>query len=142
MLSNFDFVLGLNLVTSSLMTCLIWFVQVVHYPSFKYIDKKEFIKFELFHQKRISLLVIPISFFELVSSLMLIAIALKSFSVWVSGFLFLFFLIFTFLESAPIHGKLARGYDTSLVERLIKTNWIRTIALSFRFLILIVLFFG
>ena len=38
----------------------------------------------------------------------------------------------TAFVSAPLHGRLQNGYDSALLSRLIRTNWLRTAAWTAR----------
>ncbi|HUF03629.1 MAG TPA: hypothetical protein VMM38_05570 [Aridibacter sp.] len=40
--------------------------------------------------------------------------------------------IFTFLVQVPIHNSLSKGFDDSLVKKLVRTNLLRTVAWSLR----------
>ena len=106
---------------------LIWVVQLVHYPSFQYIDKEQFADFHLHHTRSISFIVLP---------LMLLELGLAGILVWQQGFqwnylipLILVLLIWasTFLVQVPDHNRLAAGKDVAIATRLVQTNWIRTV---------------
>lgn len=106
---------------------LIWVVQLVHYPSFHFIDKDKFSEFHTHHTRSISLIVLP---------LMLLELGLAAILVWQQNFqwiytvpLLLVLLIWgsTFLIQVPDHNRLAAGKDVEIVSRLVQTNWIRTI---------------
>jgi hypothetical protein len=121
---------------------LIWTIQLVHYPSFLKIDKLEFKDFSNLHSKKISLIVVPIMLLELVSGSMLLIL----FPSIVTGSNFLGIIIIwtsTLFLSMPLHRKLASGKDEALIEKLIKTNWPRTIIWTLRsFLLLIIAWRG
>lgn len=106
---------------------LIWIVQLVHYPSFRYVSSDRFVAFHQHHTRSISLIVLP---------LMLIELGLGMVLVWQSDWggryimaLVLVGLIWasTFLIQVPDHNALGEGKDDLLIDRLVKTNWIRTI---------------
>ena len=44
---------------------LIWTIQVVHYPSFSYVDNDHYIDFQHFHMRAITYIVMPLMLFEL-----------------------------------------------------------------------------
>lgn len=114
---------------SSGLLILIWIIQVLHYPSFRFVDKGIFPSFARFHSNRISMIVIPLMFLELGLALFnprpLILTLLSG--VWLS----------TFLLQVPCHNKLALGHDPLIVDRLISTNWIRTVLWSLKLIILV-----
>ena len=127
-----------HLIFTAIMVGVIWLVQVVHYPSFNFIDKKFYSDFQNFHIKRISFIVIPVMLLELVSGLILIYLdnrhstpSLISF-----GILILIWII-TGLFFAKAHQDLTAGYDREIVKKIIKLNWIRTLLWSIRLILLL-----
>jgi hypothetical protein len=118
---------------------LIWTIQVVHYPSFQYADESTFREMESFHQTRISLVVMPLMLLEIGSGLLLLWSRPDFFPGWAAiwGVLLIGFVwASTFALQVPLHGKLSEGMDTLAIQRLVTTNWIRTIAWTGRGLLL------
>ena len=118
------------------MTGLIWLIQLVHYPSFQYVNPLQFIEFNHFHQKSISFIVTPIMFIELLTGLSLLFLFPQT-----SIFLMLFCLlvpiwIFTLFLSVPLHRTLLKGYNSNAIRQLVLTNWLRTSLWSFRSLLI------
>ena len=66
-----DFLYKTHIVSTSLMVGVIWVMQLVHYPSFNFINLKDYKSFQEFHMKRISLIVIPIMTIELTSGILI-----------------------------------------------------------------------
>ena len=121
---------------------LIWCVQLVHYPFFLRSDKKDFIDHISFHKYRISIIVMPLMTIELATSGIL-AFRFEPFANWnILGLAIVISIwLVTFFVQVPLHNKLSDGYDESVVRKLIKTNWIRTILWSTKsFLSLFTLF--
>lgn len=106
---------------------LIWMVQVVHYPSFAYIDAKQFEAFHQHHTRSISYIVLPLMLLELGIAGIL---ALQHTFHWTYfvplGFVLLIWAS-TFLIQVPDHNSLAAGKELSKIKHLVETNWIRTI---------------
>ncbi len=125
-----------NFTTCLLMTGLIWTIQIVHYPSFHYIEKNEFSRFETFHCQRISYLVIPLMIIEIISSILLVAVSFDSVHI-LNLVLNILIWLATFFWSAPTHQKLNSGKESLQINFLIKSNWPRTILWSLRSLLLI-----
>ena len=50
-----DFSLKLHIISTCALIGLIWIVQIVHYPSFYFVEDKRFVEFESFHKKSITL---------------------------------------------------------------------------------------
>ena len=137
MLSS-DFIFWVHVFCSLWMTSLIWVIQILHYPSFLFIDKNKNIAFSQFHQKRISLLVIPFMILELVSLVYLIIKFPLKIEYHVLGLLLGLIWISTFLLQVPCHHELSKG-NIIVIDKLIKTNWIRTIAWSIKTSLVIIL---
>ena len=68
----------IHLVSTAIMVGAIWVIQLVHYPSFYYIDKNNYMKFQNFHMNRISYIVIPAMTVELFSGLLILYFGLKN----------------------------------------------------------------
>jgi hypothetical protein len=130
------------------MTGLIWVIQLVHYPIFDAIDpgvaNAGWAAFARRHTSSISLVVGPFMLAEGVTGLWiavdpppnvgrlaaLVSLALMGIAYGVTAFV-----------SAPLHGRLADRFDAGLHRRLVKTNWIRTVAWSARAALLLAITF-
>lgn len=118
-------------------TGLIWTIQLVHYPLFLKVGPDHFVDYEQDHTTKISYLVIPSMITELATGILLAAsqgissiyglLLLLLSLVWVS----------TFLLQVPLHNALNHAYDAKKIQRLVNTNWIRTLAWTLRSLILL-----
>jgi hypothetical protein len=132
--------------TAAMMTGIIWFVQVVHYPLFAKIPSQAFPSYEALHTVRTGWVVAPLMLLEIGSAAALIVLrpasegtapiglnplhlaALASLlGIWAS----------TFFLQVPLHGKLLLSADPGCLEQLVKTNWIRTVLWSLRVILLI-----
>jgi len=129
----------LQAISCFFLTGLIWTIQLVHYPSFQWVEDDKFTMFAKFHSARISILVVPAMLIELVTAVMLIYTPtplLTSRPVLlmnVAGVVFIW--ISTFLFSVPCHSKFKLGTSKKLIFRLVATNWPRTIIWSLRSLL-------
>ena len=118
----------LNLSASLFLCGLIWVIQLLHYPFFHHIEKSDFIKHQSTHKFRISILVIPAMLTELGSSAILAYGANFEQHLHISGFIIVLLIwASSFFIQVPLHHKISGGYDTGAVDRLVSTNWIRTI---------------
>lgn len=119
-----------HLAACLMMTGLIWLVQLVHYPAFHFADKSRFCEFHSFHSKWVTVIVAPLMGLELVTAL---ALCLQGGSIWIANLISVAALWgATALISVPLHNQLSSGYDSSTVQRLVRTNWIRTVLWTLR----------
>lgn len=117
----------IHLISNFVMLGVILIVQFVHYPTFHFVERNQFREFEIFHSKTITYIVFPTMTLELIS-----AIVLFFKNLWSLNFILLFIFtlliwLSTFFLSVPCHAKLSKDKDTFLIDKLIKTNWPRTI---------------
>ncbi len=112
------------------MTGLIWFVQVVHYPLFRRLGATDAAAYAREHARRTGWVVGPVMLLELGLALTLatrggpaawLALALLG-VIWAS----------TAGIQVPLHRRLAVDPDPVAIERLVRTNWIRTGAWTLR----------
>lgn len=126
----------INLASSLALTGLIWFVQVVHYPSFLKVNSENFQLFHSFHVFRTGLVVIPFMLAELISSIIL---SLGNFPLGyihqVGLGLVILIWLSTFAIQAQAHRKINSDANTIELSKLVKTNWLRTILWSLKALI-------
>ena len=113
-----------NLATGWALFGLIWIVQLVHYPSFRYVP--DFTEFHVHHTSSITLVVGP---------LMVAELATVSWAVYLSGFSWVWVVpwvtvvtiwALTFFWAVPLHESLATHRDDATIEALISANWPRT----------------
>jgi hypothetical protein len=116
---------------------LIWTIQIVHYPSFYFVEEYSFKEFIAFHSKRISQIVIPLMFLELLTAVFLCFIERTGF-FYINLVLVVFIWTWTFLVSAPCHNNLAQSKEKKEIKKLVQTNWVRTALWSLK----VVLLFG
>jgi len=120
------------------LVVLIWIIQILHYPSFRFIDKSSFREFCLFHQNRITYIVMPLMVGELILSLYR-AFHMRSFLSYLNLSIVILIWLSTAFIQVPIHQKLTQDFSPELVNDLVQTNWLRTILWSFKFILFLVL---
>jgi uncharacterized membrane protein len=117
------------------MVGLIWIVQVVHYPLLSMVGRAGYRDYQLAHQKRISVVVLPVMLGELALSAW-IALSppagLERWAGWAGAGLLLIVWLSTFVLQVPQHRRLEDGFDARAHALLVGTNWIRTVAWSLR----------
>ncbi len=134
-------VLVLSTVTAWAMVGLIWLIQVVHYPMLA--DYSAVLPSEAAteHARRITPVVGPFMAVEGVTALALMVAPPAGVSwilMWTAGVLLGVALLSTVIFSVPQHSALAQGHDSAAAERLVRTNWYRTVAWSARGVVLAV----
>ena len=136
MLPN-NFVLLGHLIFTSIMTGVIWVIQIVHYPSFHFIEKELYTAFQKFHMNKISIIVIPIMLAELITGMMLfLDKSSKSPFLIISFVILVLIWLITGAFFTKAHNELIAGYQELGVNQLVAMNWIRTLLWTLRLLLL------
>ena len=127
----------LHLTATSVMVGVIWVIQLVHYPSFHFVELKQYNTFQRFHMSRISYVVIPAMLTELFT-LFLIVISMDQIDTLIlaSAILLIFIWLMTAVFFSGVHQKLTLGYDQTVVDKLVKLNWGRTLLWTLRLLLI------
>ena len=129
--------LAMHLALASLMVGVIWVIQLVHYPSFRFTDREKYVSFQIFHMRKISFIVMPVMVLEFLSGLLLVLYHSNHESLLrISFILLLIIWLVTALFFAQVHQKLSKGYDETLVRKLVSFNWIRTLLWTIRTIII------
>jgi len=128
-----------NLTIALFLSGLIWTIQIVHYPLLLTINENKFANYMKAHQRKITPLVAPLMLAELFFSSWYLCENLWEYTLFSIVQWLLVFLIWvsTFLVQVPLHGKLINSFDQKACQKLIKTNWIRTICWSLRTFLLL-----
>lgn len=131
--------LGLvHLVATWFMVGLIWTIHVVHYPLFAYVGPDEYVAFQAEHVRRIGMVLLVPWAVEGICILALLVLSMRSKSralllpALLGAAAMGVVLIMSGFFSAPAHGKLADGFDTSVHADLMRADLIRTIAWTIR----------
>ncbi len=127
--------LSVHLLATAAMVGLIWFVQVVHYPLFAAVGTDEFVAYEQAHQRRTAYVVGPPMAVEGVTALVLLVAApdgVGPLLPWLGAALLAVIHASTVFLQVPAHAALAQSPDRRTIDRLVRTNWIRTIGWTAR----------
>ena len=122
-------------VTTVFLCGLIWFVQLVHYPLFRNVDRASYPAFQRDHERRTTWIVGPAMALEVATVVaitilgwerlprapLLANVALLAL-VWLS----------TIFLQVPRHRLLEVGFDDEAHRFLTRSNWIRTVAWTLR----------
>lgn len=125
--------------TCFFMTGLIWLIQQIHYPAYRFISAERFAEYQRFHTSSITFIVGPIMAIELLSGFSILFY--EKFNAWSTlNFLGLILIwLTTAFLSVPSHAKLSMGFSQDSISFLISTNWIRTILWTVRSFLLLYL---
>ncbi len=129
----------IHYVSTLVMTGAIWLAQLSQYPLLAYVGRKNFIRYEHEHIRRISTIAWIFIYIEALTGFALIFKAEPYIPITIKIYcLFLIVVIWslTWFVQYPIHKKLSKGFDKKLHEQLVKTNWIRTISWTLRSIML------
>jgi hypothetical protein len=123
------------------MVGLIWFVQIVHYPLLAAVGTDQFPRYEAQHQQLTTYVVMPVMLLELATAIALIPYSRSGNKLlpWIGLTLLLVIWVSTWALQVPAHNALASAFSAEHHQRLVLTNWVRTIAWTGRGAILILL---
>jgi len=127
-----------HLTSTSIMVGVIWVIQLVHYPSFKYVNESDYIIFQKYHMSNISYIVFPVMFTELTTAILIFFSGEKSFFFMLSLICLFLIWVITGVLFTKFHNILQKGKDLKMIEKMIKANWMRTLLWTLR---LIMIFF-
>jgi len=129
-----DMVLFLHALSTSGMTGLIWFVQIVHYPMFAAVPPERFAAYAREHQQRTTRIVAPVMLVELVTAtaIALLGLSANATLAWIGLAPLAAIWLSTAAVQMPLHQRLERGFDPGAVRALVRSNWGRTAAWSTR----------
>ena len=114
--------INLSLLVDTVFLYLIWVIQLIIYPSFKYISDHNFLKWHKKYCRIIGFFVIPLMLFQLIESVILV--------IDFRGILNFSFVTITwaltFTVFFNIHKKLSNeGNKKDIINTLLKLNWLR-----------------
>ena len=133
-------ILIINIFSAFFATGLIWTIQLVHYPSMHFVSKDKFELFHSFHQLRISIIAMPLMAIEMITTIILFMqnIDNESSLIFKINLIIVTLIWFsTFFIQVPLHQKLSKGKKTSLIDKLVLTNWFRTVLWTLRSILII-----
>ncbi len=106
---------------------LIWMVQLMVYPSFKYYSKKELIRWHRVYVQRMSYVVIPLMFGQAIIALYQLYHTPTLYTVG-SVVLIVLTWVLTFTLFVPRHNAISReNFDKNTLSELASYNWARTV---------------
>ncbi|MDH3726502.1 MAG: hypothetical protein OER77_03140 [Myxococcales bacterium] len=127
--------LPIQVATTWAMTGIIWFAQLVRYPSFARVEPASFQAFHAHHSTSISFIVAPLMILEALSAFALLWAPLRaqsSWQIWLGIGLVIVIWASTIVLQVPAHNRLGSGFDEDSWRMLVSSNWVRTVAWSAR----------
>ena len=116
-----------HLISTVAMVGIIWFVQISHYPLLAFVPSDSFSTYERQHVYRVTFVVGPLMLMEVFSSAYLLLAHSEKVFVWVPFVLLIFIWLSTLFLQVPCHRILENGKDDGAIQKLVRTNWIRTV---------------
>ena len=116
------------------MVGFIWTIQILQYPLMAEVPRDGFPRFEAVHQRRVTTVIALFGPLEVVMAA-LVFLAVDTVPSWLSfasGAVLAAIWTSTAFFYAPLHARLADGFDETLHRRLTTTNWLRTVAWTAR----------
>lgn len=109
------------------LVVLIWMVQLIVYPSFLRYAEVNLFKWHAIYVQRISYVVIPLMFGQLIIAAIRIYFMQNSVTIC-NLFLIILVWILTFAQFVPLHQKITNeDFNKETVQQLVSRNWVRTV---------------
>lgn len=109
------------------LVILIFMVQLIIYPSFKFYEKHALVKWHAKYTSKIFYIVFPLMMAQLILSIVMILLVQSLYTIASLSSIVLLFLM-TFLIFVPLHNAISKGKATTyLLRQLVRKNWLRTI---------------
>ena len=123
------------------MLILIWMVQIIVYPTFHKIVKEEFVTWHQTYCNSIGFFVLPVMVCQLLEASSACFFTAYNLA-WVKLLAVLGAWAITFLISAHCHRNLQEGKETLVIDRLVRTNWWRTVLWTVAFVVSVVIYYS
>ena len=125
----------LHIGSTLYMVGLIWFVQLVHYPLHAHVGSESLSNYQQLHMKWTSWVVGPPMLIEMATTLLFIVappLDVPNWYFWLGAVLLFVIWGSTALYQVPYHNGLLHVFDEETHNKLVKSNWIRTIFWTLR----------
>lgn len=114
---------------------LIWAVQLIIYPSFKYYSTENLLIWHQLYTKKITFIVLPLMFAQLIITSLHLWQIVNIFTA-LSMLIVVLLWLLTFIVFVPLHQSIDQDKnDKTTVNKLVKKNKLRTFLWSFLFLV-------
>ncbi len=128
------------LVSTYYFVGLIWTIQLVQYPLFAAVGQESFLAYHAQHSQRIVFALGLPFLLSFISACLLFWLHPISVPLWVILLNLLLACsawVITGLIHVPLHRSLGAGYSALIIQRLVSTNWLRTIVWTMQGLLLL-----
>lgn len=116
-----------RIISDTGLLVLIWIVQLVIYPSFRYYEPQNLKNWHDAYTKRITVVVMPLMLLQLCLSIYAFVSGMDDAMQIVDTLFVLLTWVTTFVIFVPLHGLITQQKQvTSSVKKLVYYNWIRT----------------
>lgn len=106
---------------------LIWLVQLVIYPGFKFYNDKNLYSWHKLYTRRLTIVVLPLMLSQLVLSVLILVQSNWAIFKIIDSILVVLTWFSTFTIFVPIHQKISQNQDLKhSVNKLVSYNWLRT----------------
>ena len=127
-----------NVAVSWGLLILIWLVQLIIYPALARIPADDFVRYHAWYVTRMTMIVLPLMIGEIIVAIAWFILQDDSVYPVVAGGLVIIVWWSTVAFQVPIHKSLRAGKDRSKLNRLVATNWIRTVAWTLKAVMVVV----
>jgi hypothetical protein len=120
-----------HLASTLMLVGIIWTVQVVHYPLMALVGEERFVAYEAAHAPRMAAVVMVPWATQGATTLGLLVTRPSGVPAWLlalAGVAAAIPVLVTVISSVPAHVRLGAGFDATVHDRLVRTNWARTAA--------------
>lgn len=123
-----------HLAATAAMVGFIWTIQLLSYPMMASVPAQGFVRYEEAHQRRVTSVLAVLAPAELVTAVgvVLVPDEVPSWLTVGAGAILAGIWVSTGVYFAPLHGRLAAGFEPDLHRRLVRGNWWRTAAWTVR----------
>lgn len=105
---------------------LIWIVQLIIYPGFRYMPSKDLVVWHRIYSNRITIILAPLFLGQLVISLVQLWQSQNYYTISSVVLVLLLWLI-TMVLFMPLHRRISiNSFDVHLLQKLERLNWVRT----------------
>lgn len=124
--------LNLHIAVTIAMAGILWVVQLAVYPLFGTVGRADFAGYHRRYTTGIGYVVGPLMAIEVLTAAALLWQGFRPVPFVASLALLAVNWVSTAAVQVPLHHRLARGYELPAHRRLVRSNWVRTIAWTAR----------